>query len=224
VDGRGNTVVLTGEAGIGKTRLAAEARAVAFGRNIRVLQGSAFELDRAVPYGPVTDLFRTYLTARSRQEGLEDLGPAIVPLARLLPMVAAWLPQDSDQLLTTDEKQATLQGLLLAFDRLAQRGPTMVVIEDVHWADEATLDLLLHLVRSARARPLLVLLTLRTEDAGPSVVDFRATLERQRLTVEVSLSPLSRAETLTMIQCIVGATIRPDLLEMILALTEGNPF
>src|SRR5205823_1274815 len=85
-------------------------------------------------------------------------------------------------------------------------------------------DLLLHLVRSARARPVLVLLTLRTEGAGPSVVDFRATLERQRLMIEVPLSPLTRAETETMIQCIVGATIRPDLLETILALTEGNPF
>jgi DNA-binding NarL/FixJ family response regulator len=139
-------------------------------------------------------------------------------------MVAAWLPQGSDQSLTTDEKQAALQGLLLAFDRLAQRGPTMVVIEDVHWADEATLDLLLHLVRSARARPLLVLLTLRTEDAGPSVVDFRATLDRQRLMIEVSLSPLSPAETETMIHCIVGETMRSDLLKMILGLTEGNPF
>ena len=224
VDGRGNNVVLTGEAGIGKTRLAAEARAVAVGRDVHVLQGSAFELDRAVPYGPITDLFRTYLSTRSPQQALEELGPAVVPLARLLPIVAAWLPQDSDQLPTRDEKQATLQGLLLAFDRLAQRGPTMVVIEDVHWADEATLDLLLHLVRSARARPLLVLLTLRTEDAGPSVVDFRATLERQRLIVEMPLSPLSRAETETMIQCIAGATMRSDLLEMILGLTDGNPF
>jgi predicted ATPase len=185
--GRGNTVVLTGEAGIGKTRLAAEARTVALGRDVRVLQGAAFELDRAVPYGPITDLFRTYLSAKSPQEALEELGPAIVPLARMLPMVAAWLPRDGDQSLTTDEKQATLQGLLLAFDRLAQHGPTMVVIEDVHWADEATLDLLLHLVRSARARPLLLLLTLRTEDAGPSVIDFRATLERQRLMIEVPL-------------------------------------
>src|SRR5438093_2992801 len=201
VDGRGSTVLLTGEAGIGKTRLAAEARTVAFGRDVRVLQGSAFELDRAVPYGPITDLFRTYLSSRSPQEALEELGPAIVPLARLLPMVAAWLPHHGDQSLTTDDKQATLQGLLLAFDRLAQHRPTMLVIEDIHWADEATLDLLLHLVRSARAQPLLVLLTLRTEDAGPGVVDFRATLERQRLMIEVPLSPLSRAETETMIQC-----------------------
>jgi predicted ATPase len=224
VDGHGNTVVLTGEAGIGKTRLVAQARTVALARDVRVLQGSAFELDRAVPYGPITDLFRAYLSARSPQEALEELGPAIVPLARLLPMVAAWLPLESHQSLTTDEKQATLQGLLLAFDRLVQHGPTMIVIEDVHWADEASLDLLLHLVRSARARPLLVLLTLRAEDAGPSVVDFRATLERQRLMIEVPLSPLSRAETETMIQCIVGATIPPDLLETILALSEGNPF
>jgi hypothetical protein len=101
---------------------------------------SAFELDRAVPYGPITDLFRPYLSTRSPQEALEELGPAVVPLARLLPMVAAWLPLESHQSLTTDEKQATLQGLLLAFDRLVQHGPTMIVIEDVHWADEPSMD------------------------------------------------------------------------------------
>jgi predicted ATPase len=169
--GRGATVLVTGEAGIGKTRVVREARAEASTRGVRVLEGSAFELDHALPYGPITDLFRTFLASTSPQDALDELGPAIVPLARLLPALAAWLPPRTDS--PVDDKQQMLQGLLLAFDRLIERGPTLVVVEDVHWADEASLDLLLHLARSAASRGLLLILTLRTEDAGSSVNDWR---------------------------------------------------
>jgi hypothetical protein len=73
---------------------------------VRVLQGSAFELDRALPYGPIADL---------------------------LPGVATWVPTNADS--SIDQNQQLLQGLLLAFDRLIARGPTLVVVEDIHWAD-----------------------------------------------------------------------------------------
>jgi predicted ATPase len=218
--------LVTGEAGIGKTRLVAEVRALASRRGLRVLEGSAFELDRALPYGPITDLFRTFLGSKPPQEALDELGAAVVALARLLPAVAAWLPRGADPLPASavDETQQTLQGLLLAFDRLIQGGPTMVVIEDIHWADEASLDLLLHLARSAAARPLLLILTLRTEDAGPAVIDWRITLERQRLLTELPLQPLGRSDLEAMVNCIVGGPLRSDMLETIVELTEGNPF
>src|SRR5207249_4546148 len=112
----------------------------------------------------------------------------------------------------------------LAFDRLSQRGPTMVVVEDVHWADEASLDLLLHLARSAAARPLMLIVTLRTEDADPSVIDWRLTLERQRLIAELPLLPLGRSDVEAMIGCILGGAPGSDMLETIVGLTEGNPF
>jgi DNA-binding CsgD family transcriptional regulator/tetratricopeptide (TPR) repeat protein len=226
LNGHGTTVLVTGEAGIGKTRVVGEARAEASRRLVRVLEGSAFELDRALPYGPITDLFRTFLASKPPQEALDELGPAVVPLARLLPAVAAWLPQSTEPFPASpvDEKHQTLHGLLLAFDRLIQRGPTMVVVEDVHWADEASLDLLLHLARSAAARPLLLIVTLRTEEAGPSVIDWRLTLERQRLLAELPLLPLGRSDLEAMIGCLLGGAPRSDMLETIVGLTEGNPF
>ncbi len=193
VAGRGRTVLVTGEAGIGKSRLVAEARAMSATRGVRVFQGSAFEVDQALPYGPVVDLFRTFLAAKPPEQALDVLGPAAAALARLLPVVAAWLgSSDRDRTAAAaepaHEKQRLLQGLLLAFDRLLDfyPGPTIVAVEDVHWADEASLELLLHLARSAAARPLLLLLTIRTEDAGPSVTEFRTTLERQRLMIELA--------------------------------------
>ena len=115
-----------------------------------MLQGSAFELDRALPYGPITDLLRAYVANKRPDELTDELGPALVPLARLLPAVAAWLAPDADPMASTgDQNHQMLQGLLLVFDRLIGRGPTMIVVEDVHWADEASLDLLTHLARSS---------------------------------------------------------------------------
>ena len=188
---------MLGEAGIGKTRLVTEARSLALSRGVRVLQSAAFELDPALPYGPIADLLRAFIAGKTADEVSDELGPALVALARLV---------------------------LLAFDRLVEHGPTMVVIEDIHWADEASLDLVLHLARSAATRPLLLVLTLRPDDASPSVVGWRNTLDRQRPTIELPLLPLEQAAVDAMVHCIVGDTVPSDLLETITELGEGNPF
>jgi predicted ATPase len=223
-------VPLSGEAGIGKSRLVTEARAEASASGVRVLQGSAFELDRALPYGPIADLLRALVGSKSPQEVVNLLGPAVVAVGRLLRAVGAWLPPHFDEasaraLSGPDlDSQQLLQGLLLAFERALRQGPTMIVIEDIHWADEASLELLLHLARSTADRPLLLLLTLRSEDAGPSSLDFRVALERQRLVQELALAPLDRSEVEAMVHCLVGGKARLDMLETIVGLTEGNPF
>jgi predicted ATPase len=126
------------------------------------------------------------------------------------------------QLETAD--QQLLHGLLATFDRLSEQGPSFVIVEDIHWADEASLDLLLHLARAAPTRSLLLVLTMRGEDAGPSAIDFRGTLERQRLVTELTLAPFDRREVETMVSCILGDTPRSQMTQTILGLTEGNPF
>jgi hypothetical protein len=90
--------------------------------------------------------------------------------------------------------------------------------------DEASLDLLLHLARSAHTQGLLVLLTLRTEDAGPSAIDLRMTLERHRLMTELALAPLGAEGVAAMVGCLLGDAPPAQVTETILGLTEGNPF
>src|SRR5262249_45810738 len=123
-----------------------------------------------------------------------------------------------------DQNGQLLQGLLLAFDRLIARGPTLLVVEDIHWADEASLDLLLRLTRSAATRQLLLLLTLRSDDATPSVVDWHTTMDRQRLTVELPLMPLGRDDATAMVHSLTGESLSSEVLRSIVDLTEGNPF
>src|SRR5215468_5356021 len=77
VGGQGGTVLVTGEAGIGKTRLVGEARSLATSRGVRLLQGAAFELDRTLPYGPIADLLREFMDARTPDELVDALGPAL---------------------------------------------------------------------------------------------------------------------------------------------------
>jgi predicted ATPase len=225
--GQGTSVLVTGEAGIGKSRLVGEARARAVSLGVGVLQGAAFELDRSAPYSAITDLLRTFVSGKSPHDVLAAFpaGPSVAAVARLLPAVAAWLP--SDQIPPSSEAfepQRLLQGLLLAFDELLDNRPHLVIVEDIHWADEASLELLLHLARSARARPLALILTLRGDDASPTVIDFCDTLERQRLITELALAPLDRNEVETMVSCILGETPRSRNMETILGLTEGTPF
>lgn len=222
--GQGTTVLVTGEAGIGKSRLVGEARARALSLGVGVLQGAAFELDRSAPYGAITDLLRTFVAGKSPQDVLDAFpaGPSVSAVARLLPAVAAWLRPDQSSGAT--EPQKLLQGLLLAFEQVLKNRPHLVVIEDVHWADEASLELLLHLARSAATRPLMLILTMRGDDASPTVIDFRDTLERQRLITELGLAPLLRNEVEAMVSCILGSTPRSRNMETILGLTEGNPF
>lgn len=224
VRGHGGTVLISGEAGVGKTRLAGEARSLASARGVRVVQGAAFELDRALPYGTIADLLRSFIAGKTPEEVVDELGPSLVPLARLLPSLAAWVPADAASTSTRDQNQQLLQGLLLAFDRVVARSATMIVVEDVHWADEASLDLLLRLARSAAARPLLLVLTLRTEDASPGVVDWHATMNRQRLAIELPLVPLGRADATAMVHSLVGDALSPELRGTIIDLAEGNPF
>ena len=86
--GQGTTVLITGEAGIGKSRLVAEARARAVSLGAGVLQGAAFELDRSAPYGAITDLLRTFVAGKSPQDVLDAFpaGPSVSAVARLLPV------------------------------------------------------------------------------------------------------------------------------------------
>jgi len=226
--GQGQTVLITGEAGIGKSRLVAETRSLAMRRGMAVLEGHAFEGDQAAPFAPIVDLLRGYLNAHPALDTAAVLGPAAPGLARLLPAVAAWLPPElaSASSDSEHERQRLLQAVLLAFDRLVEQAPTLLVFEDIHWSDEASLDVLRRLARSAQGRGLLVLMTLRTEDAAGGVAELRSTLDRTRLAVELPLEPLTRAEVDTMVRAIVGpsAPMRSEVLDTIAEFTEGSPF
>jgi len=227
-DGHGLTIVVAGEAGVGKSRLVAEARARAEGLGFLCLQGQCFELDAVLPYAPLIDLLQTRVAGISAEELTSALGVAAPELSWLLPDLtghraglAPPAPLEPEQ-----EKRRLFHALTQFILGLAAAQPVLVVIEDLHWSDESSLEFLLHLVRRAAATPLLLLLSYRSGEDSPGLRHFRAELDRGRLARELELMRLTRAGVEAMLQAIFAPNrpIRADFLDALYALTEGNPF
>jgi predicted ATPase len=159
IGGAPAVVLLGGEAGVGKTRLAEEAAGRAAAARARVLVGGCVELGgEGLPFARLVDALRS-LTREAPQETLDEfLGPARAELARLLPEL------DPDAGHGETSAPRLLELILGVIQRLAADRPLMFVIEDLHWADRSTLDLVALLVRTLRATRVLAVMTFRSDE------------------------------------------------------------
>src|SRR5581483_10418159 len=136
--GRGQILILAGEAGIGKTRLVAETKSRALAQGFRILQGNCFEPDRTLPYAPILDLLRGFSSARSWEEFVRDFRDIAAELVKLLPELAVRLPHvmPSSPLQPEQEKRRLFQVLTDFFTQVAAIQPLLLIIEDLHWSDD----------------------------------------------------------------------------------------
>src|SRR5438034_4137394 len=233
--GKGQVVLLSGEAGIGKSRLVAEAKTYAIAQGSLLLQGQCFPTDRSCPYAPLLDLLRSHLTTCSVEEVVTEMGSLASALSPLLPDLLP-LPSDLPSLPPLDpeqEKRRLFTALAQLFLRQATQQPALLIVEDLHWSDQTSLDFLHYLARRCPASPLLVLLTYRSDEVHPSLGPFLAHLDRERLAQEFSLAPLSRSEVSAMLDAIfallrsvftVPPLLQGKLLDAMYPLTQGNLF
>jgi DNA-binding CsgD family transcriptional regulator len=227
-DGQGQTLLLAGEAGIGKSRLVAEAKSVATQQSFTLLQGNCFEPDRGLPYAPVLDLLRTFIARHS----LEPLRPFTSELVKLLPELGPLLPDTvpTPPLAPEQEKRRHFQTLTRFLLQGGDRPGTtlLVIVEDLHWCDDTSLEFLLYFARQIAAQPVWLLLTYRHDEAQthPALRHFLADLDRERLASELLLQPLPQAGVEAMIRAIFEQPhpVRPEFAEAIHSLTDGNPF
>ena len=155
--------LIGGEAGVGKTRLVSELASLAVGANCTVLAGHCIELGaEGLPLAPLVDALRALSRETSAEELAEALGPALPHLARILPGLAsgaaAW-PAAGD--VQTGQLLELVLGLL---ERLSAIRPLVLVLEDLHWADQSTLELVTFLIRSLREVRLLLVITYRSDE------------------------------------------------------------
>ncbi|HEY3062410.1 MAG TPA: BREX system ATP-binding domain-containing protein [Chloroflexota bacterium] len=226
--GHGRTLLVTGEAGIGKSRLVSELRERAVQRGLAVVQGHCFESDRALPYAPFVDLLRSFLTQRATESLAHHLGPGRDELIRLVPELAAD-NERTDGTASLDpeqQKQRLFQALTGLIGQLSQQRPLIVIIEDVHWADETSLELLRSIARSAVQRALLLVVTYRADEITDGLRALLTSLDRERLAVELRLQQLSLDELDAMLRAIfrLERPTRREFLDLLHAQTEGNPF
>ncbi|HET9138855.1 ATP-binding protein, partial [Actinophytocola sp.] len=191
--------LVTGEAGVGKTRLLTELATLARARGARVLTGGCLPLAEAeLPFAPIVEALRH-----------EETG---------LDLVAAGSPSTSTQ-------PRMFELFLGTLGRIARGAPVLLAVEDVHWADRSTVDLLAFLARNLRTEPVLLVLTCRDHDLddGGDVRRRLPELVRLREAVRVDLDRLSRAETATQLANLTGADPQPAFVDAVFARSEGNP-
>ena len=204
--GEPGTLLIAGEAGVGKTRLVHEF-AERVGGEAQVLLGSCIPLSGGgLPYGPIVDALRPLTRDLDPAELNELLGPTFDDLTRLLPGAT---PRPSRRLAepVSEYAQARLFELLLRFlDRLGRRRPVVLVVEDAHWADRSTLDLLVFLIRMARQERLLVLATYRSDELHSQhpLRTALAELDRSWHLEHLELARFTQAELAALVGTILG--------------------
>jgi DNA-binding CsgD family transcriptional regulator len=241
VGGTSGTVVVAGEAGIGKTRLVRAFSAEVEGAGGRVLVGGCLPLGTGdLPYGPFVSAFREML--RDLDPGLVPaiLGPNRVELARLVPELRRRPDTDAgavaDAARRVDEgtsssddryTQVRLFEIVLGvIDRLARVVPTAVLVEDLQWADPSTLDLLAFLVRNLHEERVLVVVTVRSDEleGKTAVVTHVAELERLSTVDRIDLGRLDRDDLGRMLAVELGRPVDPGVVDRVWQRTGGNPF
>ena len=220
----GLVVVLVGEPGIGKTRLAEAAAADTRRAGGTVIASRAFETEGSIPYGPIVELLRAGLAdpeARRRFDALNAAsGDAI---SRLLPDLRHGARRGGPR-----DGPAARAGLLSAIaDALtamvAGTPPGMICVDDIQWADGATLEALSYLIRRLVGRPLMLLLTWRREDLDKETLAFAELVEASPATTLPTLGRLDRAAIATLVKAARGGSQDPQVVDQLMRASEGLP-
>ena len=208
--GRGQFLLIAGEAGIGKTRLLGAIRRKAEARGFTAVQGAVAPQDRDVPAASILDLARSM----TRLAPFADLGRELLDLC------------DATMAAEHVQRRRLVMGLVERI-LISLPGPTMLSFEDLHWADDVSLEIIAELARQSRDRRLLLTGDYRTEDVAPGagLRDWRARLITQRIAEEVRLAPLTETETALVTTLILdtGLPAPREVSAAVFERTDGIP-
>src|SRR5688572_15003620 len=221
--GHGSTVLVGGEAGIGKSRITAELAARARGQGWLVLAGRCINLIGAgVPYLPVAEAIR----ALRGSPALGDGPGVLADLSRLVADLADPLAAGGQRSLGADVQMRLFADVRALLDALNVEIPVLLVLEDLHWADSSTLDLVTFLAHVVSGSRVLVLATYRSDEARPDRPLQRLTtgLLRARAASAVDLGPLTEGEVTALLEGISEGPVPAGLAATIVQRAEGNPF
>lgn len=210
-DSKGKIVFLSGEAGVGKTLLAENSLSQS---GLKVYTGRATE-EITPPYGPIAAALRDCLREMPRRKF--DCGPLTPYLALLLPELGD-PPRDPSRDTIVEAISAALSGI-------TSRAPSAIFLDDLHWADEATLELLPDLADRLQNQPLLFLGTYRSDEVhrGHRLRRVRNELRRRRKLKEIFLEPLSLQESAALMERVLEGRPAFQLAELIYEKTQGVP-
>jgi len=225
--GKGVTVFISGEAGAGKTRLTTEFLNIAKKKQVTVLNGWCLS-DVAVPYFPFMEAFDSYISSIEDNE---------VTIANQQLSLKSWLIKnqfEANETIRNTSPQVWKDQVFVAVAKellfLSTKKPLILVLEDIHWADSASLSLLHYLARQAVSERILIIATFRSEELNVRVEGHPNSLSKELLLMgredlyrEVKLSNLTRDDVQRVAENMLGGSVQPDLGEKLAANTMGNP-
>ena len=219
VRGPGAALEIRGEAGIGKTTLLAEVCERAEGRRFLVLEGKAAEFERGAPFAVFVDALDAYLASMNERELERVTGDHLGELSRIFPgfPADAAAPPEPSQ---ADERFRAHRAVQRLIERLAASRPVILVLDDLHWADEASVELLSHLLRRRPAKRVCLVYALRPGQAPELLTTALDAAEREMRLDRFELGPLREDAAVELL----ADRIAPELRAVVLAESGGNPF
>lgn len=212
-------VLVEGEAGIGKSRLLREF-GVEIANRADVHVGWCLDLGASrTPFGPLTGILRSIVARMGADRVRDEIGVGVEALGMLLPELN---PTERSQT-SPDRLRDAIASLIEA---AAEHAPQVLVVEDLHWADESTLALLSYLLRTLAHGRILLLLTCRTDDVrrGDAVSRFIGESTRARVLERVLIGRLDSSAVRELVESLTGQPLTDAALERIHDRAEGVPF
>ncbi len=226
--GRGALVLIGGEPGVGKTRLAEELLLEARQRGVLALTGHCYEMEGAPPYIPFVETLEGTARIVPGEAFREALGDAAPEVAKLMPELRRLFPDIPPPLeLPPEQERRYLFNSFQEFlERAARVQPILLVLDDLHWADDSTLLLMQHIAQQVSQMPLMILGTYRDVelDVGHPLARALEELLRQRLAHRIALRRLPEAGVAAMLEALSGQEPPASLVQAVYGETEGNPF
>lgn len=227
--GQGGVAMIGGPAGVGKTRIAAEIGVEASRKGALTLVGGCHDRDDSVPFIAFVEILEGALAQAPSLEAFRNsLGKEAAEIARLLPQLRRLFSDIPPALELPPEQSRRV--LFTAFAELLVRTsthrPMMLLLDDLHWADEGTLLLLNHLARLVPKMPVLIVGTYRDFEVDPAR-GLARTLDEQirfHLVKRINLSGLTRDEVADMVRGLSGREPPESVVSRFYSLTDGNPF
>ena len=227
-DGAGNCVLISGEAGIGKSRLMREIKELSGKIGFTTMTGRCFEQDISLPYAPLIDMLRSFLVmdpALKMSRFPETLAEKI---ANFLPEIKIEMQSNKPGGLSNpeEEKRKLFETLANFIVIGSEKKPVIITIEDIHWSDASSLEFLLFLVRRIALYPVMLLLSYRPDESNDILNVFLSGLDREPVVQSVKLKPFSLNEVEQMLKVIISQTdpLSVEFLTVVYNLTDGNPF
>jgi ATP/maltotriose-dependent transcriptional regulator MalT len=216
--GRAPALALVGEPGIGKTRLLGELAARADARGWLVLSGTASELEADLPFWLFVDALDEYVAGLEPRRLAALAADVQAELAEVLPSLAGVAPQSA--VAVRDERYRVHRAVRALLMRLADSAPLVVVLDDVHWADPASAELLAALVRRPPDGAVLIAMGARPRLAPDRLVAALQRAHRSGAVSRLELGPLGREEA----GALLGDRVDRALADVLYAASGGNPF